>query len=98
MAETPALALFAKQRNEIQALLSSPASPEAEKTIKVDVPKEANPEHLIVLAHGLDGTPRDLAYVKRALDGGFSSIFDDRLGGESTVGGCSAASNTLKAV
>ncbi len=69
--DTPALALLAKQKEEIRELFMSPLPPQPAPSIrnKGDTRGEGGPEHLVILVHGLDGTPNDLAYVKRTIEG-----------------------------
>ena len=73
VAETQVLALLAKQRSEIRDLLM--ASPSAEQVPPRSLDNGGTggegegPEHVIILAHGLAGTPRDVGYVKQAIEG-----------------------------
>jgi hypothetical protein len=71
--DTASLRQLGKQRSEIQEFFRSPlplsqASTAANKENE-NLRKEKDPEHLVVLVHGLDGTPNDLGYVKRKLEG-----------------------------
>jgi hypothetical protein len=77
--DTPSLRLLRKQRSEIHEIFRSPLLPsQASKTAsmeKENLRKETDPEHLVVLVHGLDGTPNDLGYVKRKIEGTSTSFF-----------------------